>query len=314
MKRIILLTLLIVGVVQAYAQQDPQYSLYMFNPLGVNPGYAGSREVLSGVLVHRSQWLGLDGAPEAQVFSLNSPLKNKSMGLGLQLVNDNIGAHHTITIKGTYAYRLKLGKGKLAFGLSGGVQSYTYDWAKIEYNEQEDAIPTTSAESFTIPTVDFGIYYNTRTFYLGFAAEHINQASFGFSEVGGAAGAFSNGGAGSGTSKKYLNINVTLGKAFALNNTLVLKASTLLRHTNGEVSLDLNGGLLIKNKIYFGASLRPTALVLLTELNLTKNLRMGVAYDLGVTDVAKSTAGSLELFIGYDLGLFKSKVVSPRYF
>ncbi|NQX97205.1 MAG: type IX secretion system membrane protein PorP/SprF [Flavobacteriales bacterium] len=318
MKKIILISMLCILGLQGFSQQDPQYSLYMFNPLGVNPGYAGSREVLSAVLVHRSQWIGLEGAPETQVLALNSPLRNKKMGLGLQIINDKIGAHNTVTIKGTYAYRLKMGKGKLAFGLSGGIQSYTYDWAKVEYKDAEDAIPTTSAESFIIPTVDFGIYYNTRTMYLGVAAEHINQASFGFSKVDGITtsqnGTTLNGGVGSGTAKKYANIIATFGKAFIINDDLVLKASTLLRFSNGGGSIDLNGGVLLKNKIYFGASLRQNAVVLLTELNITKNLRMGIAYDLDVSDVAKSTSGSLELFLGYDVGLFKSKIVSPRYF
>ena len=115
MKKIVLISMLCMMGLQGFSQQDPQYSLYMFNPLGVNPGYAGSREVLSAVLIHRSQWIGMDGAPETQVLSINTPLKNKKMGLGLQIVNDNIGAHTNQTLKATYAYRLKMGRGKLAF-------------------------------------------------------------------------------------------------------------------------------------------------------------------------------------------------------
>ena len=99
MKKIVLISMLCMMGLQGFSQQDPQYSLYMFNPLGVNPGYAGSREVLSAVLIHRSQWIGMDGAPETQVLSINTPLKNKKMGLGLQIVNDNIGAHTNQTLK-----------------------------------------------------------------------------------------------------------------------------------------------------------------------------------------------------------------------
>ena len=285
---------------QGFSQQDPQYSLYMFNPLGVNPGYAGSREVLSAVLIHRSQWIGMDGAPETQVLSINTPLKNKKMGLGLQIVNDNIGAHTNQTLKATYAYRLKMGRGKLAFGLSGGIMNYSYDWAKVEYKEVDDAVPTTSAESFMIPSIDFGIYYNTRTLYIGLAAEHLNQATFDISEVEPANSL--NAGEGSETSKKDINITGTFGKAFVINDKLVLKTSVLTRLSSGGISMDLNGSLLIKNKILFGISLRQNAIIVMTEINLTKSLKMGVAYDLDGSDVAKSTSGSFEVFLGYDLG------------
>ncbi len=301
--------LCLIGV-QGFSQQDPQYSLYMFNPLGVNPAYAGSREVLNATLIHRSQWIGLDGAPETQILSMNTPLKNKKMGLGLQIVNDKIGAHTNQTLKATYAYRLKLGRGKLAFGLSGGVMSYNYDWAKVEYKESDDAVPTTSAESFMIPSVDFGIYYNTRTLYLGVAAEHINQASF---DVAGGAST-TNAGASSSSSKKDINIAATFGKAFIVSDKIVVKTSTLTRLTRGGGSIDLNGSILINNKILFGLSIRQNAIIVMTEINLTKNLKMGVAYDIDASDVASSSSGSLELFLGYDLGLFKSKMVSPRYF
>lgn len=291
---------------QGFSQQDAQYSLYMFNPMAVNPAYAGSREVLSGVLIHRSQWIGLKGAPETQALAVNSPLKNKKMGLGLQIINDKIGAHTTQTLKGTYAYRLKLGKGKLAFGLSGGIINYSYDWTNVEYKDAGDIVPETSNESFMLPTVDFGIYYNTRTMYLGVGAEHLNQSSFGLEQDAESTSTLA--------AKQYVNITGTFGKAFVLSDNLVLKTSLLFRLANAAGSLDMNGGLLIKNKIFFGVSLRPNALIVMSEIKLTKSLRMGVGYDIDRSEVGKSSTGSLEIFLGYDLGLFKSKVISPRYF
>ncbi|MCB0402189.1 MAG: type IX secretion system membrane protein PorP/SprF [Flavobacteriales bacterium] len=306
MKRIFGILLLVLAGFDLTAQQDPQYSLYMFNPLGVNPGYAGSREVLSGVLVHRSQWVGLDGAPETQVLAINSPLKNKKMGVGLQIVNDKIGPRTTQYLTASYAYRLKMGSGKLAFGLRGGVINYNYDWAKIEYKDAEDAIPTTAAQSKMLPTFDFGLYYNTNTFYAGIAADHLNRGSFNW--VDGIDTVNS-------TARQFANLNVTVGKAFELNDNLVLKTSLLGRGSNKNGNLDINGSILIKNKVLFGLTLRSTkALILMTEINLTKNLRFGAAYDYDNSDIAKTTSGSFEIFLGYDIGLFNSKVVSPRYF
>ena len=307
MKKILIITLLLAGSLQSYSQQDPQYSLYMFNPLGVNPAYAGSREVLSAVLVHRSQWIGLKGAPETQVLSLNTPLRNKRMGLGLEIVNDKIGPKVMQDVSATYAYRLKLGKGKLALGLSAGIVNYNYDWNKIDYKEDEDAIPSTGLKTFIRPVFDFGIYYNTNTFYTGIALDHINQADFNLMSISGIDSTES-------TSHVSSSLTFTLGKAFILNDNLVLKTSTLVRIANTSGNIDLNASLLIKNKILFGMSLRQNTLVLISELNLTKNLRMGVGYDIDRSDLTRSTSGSFEVFLGYDVGLFKSKVISPRYF
>ncbi len=317
MKKIIIILMLLFIGLQSFSQQDPQYTLYMFNPLAVNPAYAGSREVLSAVLVHRSQWLGLDGAPETQAFAINTPLRKKKMGLGLQIVNDKIGPKTTQNITGAYAYRLKLGRGKLALGLKAGIINYSFDWNKVEYQEDEDAIRTESPKGFLIPTVDFGIYYNTRSFYSGLAAEHLNQSSFNFAETQSADtpqnGSSIDGGS-SGGSKKDVNFIATAGKAFVLNDNFVLKTSILGRYANNSGNVDVNVSVLIKNKILFGASVRANAVIVLTELNISKKLRMGIGYDIETGGLSKSTTGSFEIFVGYDVGLFKSKVVSPRYF
>ncbi|MGB0881741.1 MAG: PorP/SprF family type IX secretion system membrane protein [Vicingaceae bacterium] len=315
MKKIILIILLFVGALQTNAQQDPQYSLYMFNPLAVNPAYAGSREVLSGVLIHRSQWVGLDGAPETQAFAINSPLRNKKMGLGFQIVNDKIGPKTTQNITAAYAYRLQLGKGKLAFGLKGGIINYNFNWNKIEYKEEGDAVPEQSSTGFLIPTFDFGMYYNTRTFYAGIAAEHLNQSSFNFAESDSTDESSSLNSGSSRGSKQGINFIGTVGKAFVLNDNFVLKTSALARMANESVNVDVTAGVLIKNKVLFGASYRSSeAIIFITELNISKNLRIGLAYDVDGSKVASSTSGSFEVFLGYDVGLFKSKVVSPRYF
>ncbi|PJA08582.1 MAG: hypothetical protein COX70_03325 [Flavobacteriales bacterium CG_4_10_14_0_2_um_filter_32_8] len=304
MKKIFII-LIILTAIESFAQQDPQYSLYMFNPMGVNPGYAGSREVLSAVLVHRSQWIGLEGAPTTQTLAINSPLKNKNMGVGLQVVNDNIGPRTTQTVAATYAYRIKVGAGRLAFGLRAGILNYHYNWDKIEYKDQEDAIPTTAEESFIKPTFDFGIYYNSRTMYFGIAADHLNTAQFHLLD---------NIDTASSAARQNVNITGTFGKAFILNDNLVLNSAILVRVTKTAGSMDFSTSLLIKNKILFGFSLRPEALIVLTEINLSKNLRMGIAYDFDGTELSNYNSGSVEFFLGYDIGLFKSKVVSPRYF
>ncbi len=307
MKRILLILTLLTAL-KGFAQQDPQYSLYMFNPLGVNPGYAGSREALSGVLVHRSQWVGLEGAPVTQAFSVNTPLKIRSMGVGLNVTNDKIGPKNIITATAVYAYRIKVGAGKLAFGLRGGIQNYNYNWDMIEYKDKEDQIPNTAVGSFVIPTFDFGLYYNTNTFYAGLALEHMNEAQFSFTK----AMVETNNGA-----QVYSHITGTIGKAFVINNELVLKTSTLIRSDRqGNGNIDVNGSILINKTLQFGLTLNTRkSFIILAEYNINKSFRAGYAYDHNFSDLTKTTgSGSHEIFIGYDFNLSKTKVTSPRYF
>lgn len=302
MKKILLILTLIITI-QGFAQQDPQYSLYMFNPLGVNPGYAGSRDAISGVLVHRSQWVGLDGAPTTQVLSIHSPLKNQNMALGFQLINDKIGPRTTQDISLVYAYKIKLGKGKLAFGLRGGILNYQYDWAKIDYRDQDDAIPTTANESFILPNFDFGIYYNTNKFYAGISFDHLNEPAFNLSVVDTA----------NSIAKKHINGTATIGRAFGLSEKLTLKTSALLRGQNKQGFLDINASMLFNNKFLFGITLTSReTLVFLTEFNISSQFKIGYAYDYTATEL--SNGGSHEVFIGYDFLKHKAQVFSPRYF
>lgn len=302
--KILLILLLGLSTIQLFAQQDPQYSLYMFNPMGVNPAYAGSREVLSGVLIHRSQWVGLEGAPTTQAFSVNMPLSNKKMGVGLQVVNDLIGPRQTLYASANYAYRLKLGRGKLAFGLGAGIINYNYDWASIEYKDPNDAIPTTAAESVMVPTFDFGVYYNTNTFYTGIGFDHLNRAELNLTD--------------SSNARTYSHLTATIGKAFNLKENLVLKTSILLRNSENakDGTLDINAGLLFNQMFLFGLTVSSRkSLTGILEINISKNLRMGYAYEHNATELTKSAGtGSHEIFVGYDIGIFKSKVLSPRYF
>lgn len=307
MKRILLI-LTLLTVLKGFAQQDPQYSLYMFNPLGVNPGYAGSREALSGVLVHRSQWVGLEGAPVTQAFSVNSPLKIRSMGVGLNVTNDKIGPKSIITATAVYAYRIKVGAGKLAFGLRGGIQNYNYNWDMIEYKDKEDQIPNTAVGSFVIPTFDFGLYYNTNSFYAGLALEHMNEAQYSFTKsmINTQNGA-----------QVYSHITGTIGKAFVINNELVLKTSTLIRSDRqGNGNIDVNGSILINKTIQFGLTLNTRkSIIILTEYNINRNFRLGYAYDHNFSALTQTTgSGSHEIFVGYDFNLSKTRVTSPRYF
>ena len=308
MKRTLLYLVLILSAAGLKAQQDPQYSLYMFNPLGVNPAYAGSRDALSIGAVHRNQWVGMPGAPVTNALFAHMPLKNNKMGIGLEVTNDNIGPKSKNYINADYAYKIKAGKGKLAFGIRAGIITYNYDWSKVEYkNDHDGYLQYIGTSNITVPSFDFGMYYNTTTFYAGFAVTHLNQASYDLvtQQLSDSV-----------TSRVYRHSTLTLGKAFELNKKWVLRPSLLIRSVEGGIgNIDLNFSALYNQKFWFGFSLRSTQdMVFTLEVNTNSKFRIGYAYDHNFGKIKSYTGGTHEIFLGYDLQFKKVKMTSPRYF
>ena len=175
-KKITLLSCLFltaVSVDKTMAQQDPQYSQYMFNQMAINPAYAGSKEALSATAFIRSQWTGIEGAPKTETFSIHGPLKKKKVGLGFSAIADQIGPKKSFGVLGSYAYRIQIKNGFLSMGLRAGVYQYTYNWADIKYKDQADIYNTNNSTSKIVPTADFGLYYYTNTMYIGYSITHL---------------------------------------------------------------------------------------------------------------------------------------------
>src|ERR1041385_2361649 len=221
-----------------FAQQDPQFSQYMFNPLFINPAYAGSRGIMNGALEMRTQWVGFgDGRPNTQVLAVNTPTKKGKVGLGLEVINDAIGPKNSTGAYFDYAYRIPLGKGKLAFGLGAGVMSYRVNWAKIEYKDNTDGYASLGATSITKPDFKFGMYFNNKSFYLGLSYTHINhevyavtQDTFRF------------------TARMSSHSFMTIGKAFQLSDNVLFSPSIMLRGVSGIVGGDADLNLNFKFK------------------------------------------------------------------
>ncbi len=312
----IILVVFFIGLLStnSWAQQDAMYSQYMFNPLAINPAYAGSRGAISGVLLHRNQWVGMRGAPKTNSLAIHSPIKGKKFGLGLNLLSETIGPTKNGTILGTYAYHLDLGKGKLSFGLRGGFYS------TILRNDILNYTNNTEKETGTIktstPNFDFGSYYHTDKFYAGFSVNHLGRPKLE-----------------NGKSKLVLNTHymVFVGKAFVLNKNFVLKPSGMIKYTNGApLNYDLNASVLIKKVFWIGASFRSSlskkaktianggkskenSLIFITEFNITPSFRIGYSYDLNLGTIKNYNSGSHEIFLGTDLHSKRKKSISPRY-
>lgn len=288
------------------AQQDALYSQYMFNPMAINPAYAGTRNTISGVLLHRSQWVGIQGAPKTNSLAIHSPIKGKNFALGLNLLSDKIGPTTNTTFLGTYAYHLNLGKGKLSFGLRGGFYSNELRNNELVYTNNLGK-PIENYSSLTT-NFDFGTYYHTDKFYAGFSANHLTNGRVKFTNQ---------------VAAYDLNMHFMgfVGKAFVLTPNLVVKPSALVRYTeSAPINFDINTSILFQKVFWLGASYRSSmaqynesSIVLITEYNITQSFRIGYSYDFNLGAIKKYNSGSHEVFLGADLYSNRKKSVSPRY-
>lgn len=309
MKRFaLLLVTLTITSLTVFAQRDALYSQYMFNQLVINPAYSGSKEELSMAVIKRSQWVGLDGAPKTLTVSAHSPLRNENVALGMYVYTDQIGAENELGVVGSYAYRVKLGKGKLCFGLQAGVSQVTTDWKEVTVRDETDPIYTSRPKGGFKPDANFGVYYYTPNYYLGLSSKHLFENQFGKVENADGTSSYS-------TLTRH--IYAMGGLAIPVSDKIVFKPSTLVKYAqNAPLNVDLNASFLFNNKIWLGASYRTgnKTTVFMIELQATSNLKIGYAYDAAMGGLKSYNSGSHEIMLGYDLNLFKPRVLTPRYF
>ena len=290
--------------IETNAQQVAMYSQYMFNNFMLNPAYAGSRRAFSTSLSYRNQWTGIDGSPNTSSFSLHSGIAGKRVGLGLNVLTDEIGPSSSTIAMGTYAYHLPFSKGKLSMGLRAGIYNFKFDPMTLDF-KNPDYLQNSAQERGIIPSFDFGIYYYTYNLYVGVSSTHITQNEKSH---------FSN--------EDYLHLLrhyiAIAGYAYPISNNLVLKPSTMVKYVDGApLSVDLNMSCLINKKLWLGVSYRSSNnLVWITELNIAQFIRIGYSYDFGFNQLQKYSNGSHELFLGADFKL--KKIDTPgrdtRYF
>lgn len=292
----------------ANAQQDAIYSQYSFNPLAINPAYAGTRSSFSAVLLHRSQWVGIEGAPTTQSLAVHSPVNKSKLAFGFNMAYDKIGPSKNLNAAFTTAYHLKFKKSKLSMALRAGFYNSVLDKNKLEFQNTADIFNEGGVYTSTVPSFDFGLYYYKTKFYIGLSFTHISKHKFNFYEE-----LFLNGG----TSDYFLRTHVFLntGYVFEVSDNFVFKPSLLFKSTEGALpNLDLSFNAMFYKKFWLGISFRNKSSVnFMTEFNITDFLRMGYAYDLSVNKLSNYNKGSHEIFIGFDFNLKSKKIVSPRY-
>ncbi len=296
-----------VFTVNLKAQQDAIYSQYMFNPFVINPAYAGSRDALSGVLLFRQQWVGIDGAPSTETFSMHSLIGKTKLAAGMNLVNDVVGPTKNTGAFATAAYHLKLKKGKLSFGLRGGFYNSRLDNSKLNYFDATDRFNTQSTSTALIPSFDAGLYYYTRKFYAGFSSTHLTQSKFNYSNFPGGTNLF-----------LRRHFMFASGAAFEISDKVVFKPSVLVKFVEASpVNIDVNASFLFNKRFWLGVSSRNgngfNSLSFITEIYITDWFRLGYSYDLVLNRLKKFTMGTHEIVAAFDINTKRVKYISPRY-
>jgi len=295
------------------AQQDAQYTQYMFNTMSVNPAYAGSRGQLSIAALYRSQWVGLDGAPKSQTLNLHSPIRNSQLGYGISIVNDEIGDG---VVQETYfdavlSYTVDVSlEGKLSFGLKAGGNLLNLDFQGLR-NFDVEPVSADNIENKFSPNVGVGIYYHTNAFYAGLSAPNLLQTDhFDNNQRDANAVQF--------LSKERINFYLITGYVFDIGGNTKFKPALLTKVVGGApLQLDFSGSFLFNDKFSIGAAYRWDAAVsAMFGFQISEQLMLGLAYDRETTDLGGTqfNDGSFEVFLRFELVKSFNRLVSPRFF
>ena len=298
MKKIITLILAVISVTVS-AQQAPQFTQNMFNKLANNPGFAGSRGVVATSILHRSQWMGFEGAPTTQNFSVDAELPFLYGGVGLNVVKDNIAQFSNLGLQASYAYRTELGVGQIGMGMSVGMFQSGTDGG---FNPAlpDPSVPTGEVKGSSLD-IGAGIYYNTQDVYIGLSSSHMNEPTIEWSD----AASFD-------LARHYFLI---AGYYHELNSLLSLNPSIYLKSDGATSQLDINTNLIYNNKMWGGVGYRlDEGISLLAGMNVNEDLRFGLAYDVTLMN---AMSNSLEFMLGYNFKIKTNKAISkyknPRF-
>ena len=290
----------------ANAQQDAMYTQYQFNALAINPAYAGSRNnVLNATALFRSQWIGVEGAPETQTLSFDMPVAYKRIGLGLQVINDKIGITKTTAAYGSYAYRIEMDGGNLALGLQAGIANFRADFTSSQLNTGSAPDPAFLQNiNKMLPNFGAGVYFNTDRFYIGASAPHMlnNQLRADAVEV---TNTFS---------KQYVHWFIASGYVMDVGEDYKLKPSVLVKGVSGApMQFDINANLWIKDVLSVGASYRSFADISASvEAQISWNLHIGYAYDRSMTGLSHVNSGSHEIMLRYQFAFDRDAYYAPK--
>ncbi|MEZ0007882.1 type IX secretion system PorP/SprF family membrane protein [Flavobacterium sp. 28YEA47A] len=302
--KISLAFLFILISIKTNAQQDPGYTQYMYNPLTINPGYAGSTGTLEAVLLHRSQWVGIDGAPSTQAFTLHSPLTNDQIGLGFTAVNDNLGPSNEIYFDGNFSYTLMFSYNtKLALGIKAGARVLNVDWSKGRFYDGSDVLLNSNINNKITPSIGAGAYLYSDNWYVGASVPTFIKGDY-YDDIQ------------ESIQIERLHYYLIGGYVFNFSDNFKFKPAVLAKGVSGApISVDFSANFLIQEKFTIGAGYRwDDSVSALLGFQISKDFFVGYSYDYTTTDLNKYNDGSHEIILRYQLSRKTSQIKSQRFF
>ena len=304
MKKLYIITLFL-GILlfqEATAQQDPQYTQYMYNMNVINPAYAGSKEGIAITALYRNQWSGFDGAPETFTFSAHSPFGDK-VGLGLSAIKDELGPVSETNVFADFSYTLQVTETiKIALGIKAGVTFHDVGLSSLELQDPNDPFFSQDINN-SYPNIGAGAFLYADNFYVGLSVPNLLN-SVHLDENGLKYGSETN------------HYFATAGYVFQLNENVKLKPSVMVKSAfDAPLSFDGNLNALFYEKFEIGASYRlDDSFSGLVGFQVTPNIRIGYAYDNVISDIQAAAGASHEVVVSFNLFFKKRSLRSPRYF
>ena len=301
--RNIIALILIIGISSTVkAQQEALTTQYMFNGLSVNPAYAGTHEDLSLTGIIRSQWVGLSGSPNTQVFSIHAPLRRDKVALGLNIQHDYIGVTGSTVISPSYAYRLHFENDAiLSMGVQASFINHRSELTALKPENPGDA-SFAQDENIWLMNFGFGMYYYTDKFYVGASIPSLMDRHFSKNDVVQA--------------KMDRHYYINAGYVFDLDKSFKLMPNAMIRYAEGTyATFDLGATLYYDDLFGIGLSYRAKESVsALFQLFVNEELIIGYAFDYVLSDLRMATYGSHEIMVNYRFAFNKKRYISPRYF
>jgi type IX secretion system PorP/SprF family membrane protein len=289
--------------IASFAQQDAQFTQYMYNTININPAYAGSREAMSIFGLYRTQWVGLDGAPVTSTFSLNTPLNDSNLGLGVSLINDKIGPTDENTLSADLSYSVPTSETfKLSFGIKATANLFSLDANKLHPEDQDDPQFQNLKSDFS-PNIGAGVYWHSDKAYIGLSVPNFIETNrYDNNEVA--------------IFKDKINYYLIAGYVFDLNPYIKFKPAILTKMSEGSpLQVDVSGNFMFNDKFVVGVAYRwSAALSAMVGFQITDGLYVGYGYDRETTNLNNYNSGSHEIFLRFELLNNYSRITSPRFF
>ncbi|MCD0471836.1 type IX secretion system membrane protein PorP/SprF [Flavobacterium sp. JAS] len=287
------------------AQQDSQFTQYMYNTININPAYAGSRGALSVFGLYRTQWVGLEGAPETSSFSVNTPINNSNLGVGVSLVNDKIGPINENNLSADLSYTIQTSADfKLSFGIKGTANLFNLDINKLNPEDQGDPQFQDLNNKFS-PNIGAGVYWHSDKAYIGLSVPNFIETNrYDDNDIA--------------IYKDKINYYLIAGYVFDLDHYqyIKFKPAVLAKMIEGApLQVDASANFMFNDKFVVGVSYRWSAALSATVgFQVTDGLYLGYSYDHETTNLSHYNSGSHEIFLRYEFFKNNGKITTPRFF